>query len=249
MSKRSASERDITVGDVIQLAKKAKSGVEMGAKVAKSVGQAVARVARGMPFVKGKERIAGYYGRYNLPGGGSEEKFFDTAVGFYFDATATEIPSGGQLNLIPQGITESTRVGRKCTISSIHLRGLMSMENQSNATSVFLLVVLDKQCNGTAATPSEVMDNIIKGQINLANSERFTILKRMVYDFTPKIANQRIYQYVDWYHKCTVPLEFSSTTGALTEIRSNNLFLLAVAAGGDDVVQFDGTCRLRFSDS
>jgi len=57
-------------------------------------------------------------------------------------------------------------------------------------------------------------------------------------------------EYIEWYSKCQIPLEFSSTTGAITEIRSNNLFLLAgCSTGGDDLVNFLGTCRLRYSDN
>ena len=51
---------------------------------------------------------------------------------------------------------------------------------------------------------------------------------------------------VDWYKKVDIPMDWSSTTGAITEIRSNNIFLTAGAAGFDDVVTFSGTCRLRF---
>ncbi len=49
------------------------------------------------------------------------------------------------------------------------------------------------------------------------------------------------------FKDCAIPIEYSSTTGALTEIRSNNLGILAISAAG--TIGFFGAIRLRFSDS
>jgi len=70
-------------------------------------------------FQPGVDRTGGYYGRF--AGRGAELKFFDTATSFSID-TSPEVPATGQLVLIPQGVTESTRVGRKCVIRSIQGR-------------------------------------------------------------------------------------------------------------------------------
>jgi len=72
-------------------------------------------------FRPGYDRTGGSYGRY--AGRGAELKFFDTSLSFLFDTTG-EVPATGQLVLIPQGVTESTRVGRKCVIKSVHLKGI-----------------------------------------------------------------------------------------------------------------------------
>lgn len=217
---------------------------------------AVAQVKAGksiIPLAKGKERVGGYYGRYNLPGGGSENKFFDTSLSFNFDATA-EVPATGQLTLIPQGVTESTRVGRKCTIKSIQIRGAAIFGGTNDSEDIaYLYVVLDKQCNGAAAAITDVLtsNNMRTGLINMANSERFVILKRFVLPLKSGAGVATAFGNcsapIEWFHRCNIPIEYSSTTGAITEIRSNNIFLLA---GGirDDVTSFLGTCRLRFSD-
>jgi len=53
----------------------------------------------------------------------------------------------------------------------------------------------------------------------------------------------------EMYKKCNIPIEYSGTTGAITEIRSNNIFLLASSDGqADDLVTMVGNCRVRFSD-
>jgi len=215
------------------------------------------RVPRG--FKQGVERVSGFYGRFNQGQGGGEDKFFDTSLNIPFDLTGEVPATGGQLNLIPQGVTESTRVGRKATIKSIQIRGVAQFVPAGAAAVasdvVYLYVVLDKQANGAAAAVTDVLTSatIPVGMINMANSERFTILKRFVMKLgsnagaTTAFGNDS--KSVEWYHKCNIPLEFSSTTGAITEIKSNNVFLLAGSSYSDDVVTLAGTCRIRFSDN
>jgi len=212
--------------------------------------------AKNVPFklVRGIERTGGYYGRFSGPK--AENKFFDTTLSFNIDATG-EVPATGQLNLIPQGVTESTRIGRKCTIKSIQIRGQLAyvpVADTSGTDNVFIYVVLDKQCNGAAAGISDVLTGagMKAAMINLANSERFTILKRFQCVMTSNAGVSGAYsnnlRQIEWFHKCNIPIEFSSTTGAITEIKSNNLFLLAGSGSADDETAFSGTCRLRFAD-
>lgn len=203
----------------------------------------------------GYTRTEGFYGRYAGPN--SELKFFDTTNSFLFDATG-EVPATGQLNLIPQGVTESQRVGRKCVIKSIHMRGIavnVPAAAANSATTCYMYVVLDTQCNGAAAAVTDVLssNNLSIAFNNLANSQRFRILKKFAWKFQATAGattayNNSIIMY-KWNKKCNIPLEFSSTTGAITEIRSNNIFLLAGTDGQtDDIVTLAGNTRVRFSD-
>jgi len=214
---------------------------------------AVAVVKR-MP---GSLRTGGFYGRYNSRPG-NENKFFDTANSFLIDQTG-EVPATGQLVLIPQGTTESTRIGRKCVIKSIQIRGVFTFIPGAAATASqvsTVVLVWDKQCNGAAAAVTDVMTSNALGTalVNMANSERFVILKRWRITLQPGAGVTTAYnntsRSLDYFKKCNIPIEYNSTAGAITEIRSNNLFLLAGADtnGGDDVVQFLGTTRVRYSD-
>ena len=205
-------------------------------------------------FQPGVNRTGGFYGRY--AGRGAELKFFDTATSFNIDQTA-EVPPTGQLNLIPQGVTESTRVGRKCVLKSIQGRWDIAYSPGAaavGATTAAVYLVLDKQANGAAATYADVFGGSIatQGLHNLANSQRFVVLKKWVWTFNATAgvttAYNSVVKHVDWYKKCNIPLEFSSTTGAITELRSNNVFLLAGAYNTDDVVGVSGNVRVRFSD-
>lgn len=206
-------------------------------------------------FQPGVSRIGGYYGRY--AGRNAELKFFDTTNSFTFDATG-EVPATGQLVLIPQGVTESARVGRKCVIKSIQMRGIcvnVPAAAATSATTCYMYVVLDKQCNGAAAAATDVMTstNFSLSFHNLSNSQRFVVLKKFRWTFQPGAGVTTAYnnseRAYDFFKKCNIPLEFSSTTGAITEIRSNNIFLLAGSDGqSDDLVTLAGNTRVRFSD-
>lgn len=206
---------------------------------------------------KGYERQGGFYGRYS--GTNPEMKFFDTALNFQVDGTG-EIPATGQLNLIPQGATEQQRIGRKCVVRSIQLKG--TWEYVPGASTVgtavcHIYLVLDKQCNGAVAGITDVLTSNVMGSalINLSNSERFVIIRKIIFRMNTSAGVQGAFARVSgpfsFYKKCKIPLEFdpSVTTGALTSIRSNNLFLLAGTTNEDDLVGVLGTCRLRFADS
>lgn len=186
----------------------------------------------------------------------SELKFFDTATSFTLDATG-EVLATGQLNLIPQGVTESTRVGRKCVLKSIQGRWDILYVPSSGATattSYAIYLVLDKQANGAAAAMTDVFTGTSATQAlhNLSNSQRFVVLKKWVQTMTSpagvSTAYNNVLQHIDWYTKCNIPLEFSGTTGAITELRSNNVFLLAGANNTDDAITVSGNVRVRFSD-
>jgi len=208
---------------------------------------------------KGYTRRSGMFGRF--PPQGSELKFFDTELIMPLDTTPEVGTTGatGQLCLIPQGVTESERVGRKCVVKSIQLRGMMRYVPAAAATAAtagFMQIVLDTQANGAACIAADIVDatTMADALVNMNNSERFRTLKRIKKVFNVPAGATTAYnsmtQSVDVYLKCNIPLEFSSTTGAITEIRSNNICILAGSDGiADDTITFTGKARLRFSDS
>lgn len=187
-----------------------------------------------------------------------EKKFFDTDISFSVDATG-EVPATGQLVLIPQGVTQSTRVGRGCQVKSIQLR-LNCLYNPgadtAGCTTIVICLVQDTQANGAAALITDVLTSnvITSAMVNLANSERFKILRRYTYVLQSGAGVSAAYgkdqKQLDDYIKLNVPLEFSAATGALTELKSNNFFLLAGTDSQttDDEVAVAGTCRVRFTD-
>jgi len=219
---------------------------------------AVAEANRAGVVIPGVTRRAGFYGRYGVAalqqGMKPELKFFDTALSFNFDLTG-EVPATGQLTLIPQGDTESTRDGRIAVIKSVQIRGQALLNPSTGAAAAevaYLYLVLDTQCNGAAAAITDVFTSnaMATNLLQLNNSGRFRIMKKWVLPFNAGAGVTTAYNNViipiEFYKKCNIKVDWSSTTGAITEIRSNNLFLCAGMAPSDDLVSFTGTCRLRF---
>ncbi len=215
-------------------------------------------------FTPGYERIAGYYGRYNRPGDDKPEfKFHD------LDIDDAVIAQNGNIakdscNLIAQGVTESQRIGRKCTIKSINWRYSLSLPEQDaggtpfNGDIIRVILYLDKQTNGATATVTGILESDdYQSFNNLANKGRFRTLMDRTHDvnFMGGMASDNAavvsqvateYEY-SFFKKCNIPLEFDSTTGAITELRSNNIGVLLLSKAGA-IVAFGSKMRLRYSD-
>ncbi|AXH73549.1 MAG: coat protein [Doliovirus lythtis] len=202
---------------------------------------------------RGRMRTSGYYGRYAPLG--TELKFLDTTATTNNVAT-TGVIHNASLNLIPQGVTESQRVGRKCTIKSLHLRWTAQLNDTGTATStddgVRILVYLDKQCNGATATVTDILESASYLSFNnLSNKNRFRVLMDKTCDISATAAisatfGQKGMTY-QWHWRGNMPIEFSSTTGAITEIRSNNIGVLLVSDNAR--INVVSNCRVRFADN
>jgi len=206
---------------------------------------------------QGIMRTGGYYGRYNNPLGNSEKKFFDTAKALTTVANTGTILNSS-LNLIVQGATESNRVGRKVVLRNIYFHGSVSLPatNVDSETSEIIRVIVycDKQTNGAAATVTDILkDADYRSFRNLANQERFVILKDKFYDLNASCQSTVTAQttgdfgyHIKMYKKLDIPLEFSGATGAITELKSNNIGIMAISEAG--VGEINYICRVRYSD-
>lgn len=217
---------------------------------------------------RGFVRQSGFYGRYAGAGrkryAKSETKFFDTQfiVGG-LNASPRGIIVLDSMNLVPQGVLEDNRIGRKMCIKSIQVKLQIEKEESkvSPENDVFrFMVVLDKQANGAAATAPDVLDsNSFFSFFNLENSSRFLILydKHMVLrtngaaDSATGVWGGQT-KWLQISKRVNIPIEFGGVTGALAEVRSNNIFLLAAQQDqpiGASPILGNGRCRIRFSDN
>lgn len=208
---------------------------------------------------RGFLRTGGYYGRFNrvVQRPNQELKFWDTERSGDFDVTGEVL--GNSLPVgIAAGTGEEQRLGRKIVIKKISINGIITQESAAANGCCMMALVLDKQCNGAVPTWTDIFeDQNFTTFNNLANSQRFKIIKKwyMVFNsnMITNIANNA-YLHADWrklirYNKkCNIPIEYDSTTGAITEIKSYNFFLVGIASGNDDVISYSCNCRLRFTD-
>ena len=201
----------------------------------------------------GRTRTSGFYGRYQPKG--TEHKFLDTSF-----AQAT-VPTAGlisypSVNFVPQGAGESERVGRKVVLRNLLLRYVVVLNNTTTAGStedvVRTIVFLDKQCNGQAATVTDILATANHLSFNnLANKGRFSILCDQSTDINSNGAiaagfGEKV-ETRSKYLRLNHPIEFSGATGAITEIRSNNIGILIISKGANSL--WNATVRIRYSDS
>ena len=217
------------------------------------------------PSSQGYLRRSGYYGRYAPMG--TEWKWHDLTHDNPTIPTAGEL-SPTSINVIAQGVTESERIGRKCTIRKVQIRYNIRLPSAANQGDVLagdiarIIVYLDMQCNGAVAGIATTADGILQTAVynsfrNMANSGRYKILMDRSHslnylatgtDGTNTVSIGAVESPVFTLFKdCAIPIEYSSTTGVLSEMRSNNLGILAISAAG--TIGFFGAIRLRFSDS
>lgn len=220
-------------------------------------------------IVPGITRRAGYWGRfgprrgrYANGRGAVELKFHD------LDIDDAVITAGGVIVEdsvvgIAQGVTESERIGRKCTVRQIGWKfniTLATVDAQATpaaADIIRVILYLDKQCNGAAAAVTDILESAdYQSFNNLSNKSRFRTLMDRTYNMNYQTlasdnagvvssSNKNISD--SYYKKCNIPIEFSATTGAITEIRSNNIGVLVVGSNG--IGGFFSKMRIRFSDS
>ncbi len=189
-------------------------------------------------------------------GGPMELKFHDIDLDDAVVATGGTVAA--TINIIPQGVTEITRVGRRCTITSINWRYAVNMPIGTASNSVDTCRVIlyqDKQTNGATAAVLDILETAdYQSFRNLANTGRFNILMDRTHTINPQglagdgttIDSPAFRMDKTFYKKCNVPIEFSSTLGVIAEIRSNNLVVLLISQAG--LVGFESKFRLRFSD-
>jgi len=226
-----------------------------------------ARRARKPMARAGYTRTAGYFGRFSGPG--RELKFHDVDMNTLVDAAA-ETVNGQHLLQIAQGDTQSQRDGNKIVVKSINFKGTLlynpDTANQANtATVVYLYLIQDTQANGAAPTVGNANTGIFteadlsNAFMTLVNKDRFKIIKKMVFVMNPPSgvsgAFGPVVRHFDFYKKLNIPVVYdaSATTGAITTVRSNTLWLVAGCAptspgGTSDAVQLKSAVRVRFSD-
>lgn len=211
----------------------------------------------------GVHRTTGFYGRYNYSDGTGvqpEKKFFDTtkANGVI---TSGNVITDSSLNLVQAGNDANKRVGRQITIKSIHIRGQCSNNADIPSDHIRVVVYWDQQCNGATATIGDLFTNGHQGRasvdsfLKLENSKRFKILRDMQIDLdtnsvsnpsasTPKYSVK--IEYFQAHISCNICVEFSGTTGAITEIKNNNIGIAVLSHQTTSSIGY--TARIRYTD-
>lgn len=156
------------------------------------------------------------------------------------------------INLIAQGTTATTHIGRKAVMTSVLVRGWFT--TASNATPPRIVLVYDKETNGATPGATDVFaSNDSMAPMNLANSDRFIV----VADHSPVLANGMLnctnptMMNFEIYRKMRLPLQFNDTTTAtITAINTGGLFLCCALGDAATTLTTQETyTRVRFIDN
>jgi len=174
-----------------------------------------------------------------------EAKFFDQVT------TTTSIPQTGLvsiLNIIPQGLTGSARIGQQVATKSCYYQYIVRLGSTATPTGIRFILLWDRQSDGAGAAP--VITDILAqasptSPMNLANRNRFVVLAD---DRTTLSPNGDMIQFVNGYRKIN---QLSTYVDGTFQPNTGSLLLLTIS---DQTVSaneptFTGNWRVRFMDN
>jgi len=177
-----------------------------------------------------------------------EYKFKDTTV------VDTDIAATLRLlNGMQQGDTPSARDGRKITVKSIEIDGLVKAVDEPNMSRHML--VYDKQANGAAPVVTDILDSSsVYGLRNLDNRSRFIILwdYKIPLPMGEREVNNREYRKLKYYKRHNLQTIYNSgNAGTIADISTGALYYLSISdtvltagAEPEESIQI----RIRFTD-
>jgi len=223
---------------------------QSAARAAVAAARATLIANRRMPLAPA--RTGGFWGTRRTV---NELKAIDVDPANY---TVISTPSVTLLNGCAVGTEFTDRIGRKITMKSIFIRGhLIPQDDTSGPNNNRLLVVYDKQTNGTAVVATDVLKTAVPAsQINLNNRDRFVILydKCWVQGKVSNVATQSFASgpncfKIKLYRKLNLEVQYSGTTAAVSSIATGSVYMIWLSEN----VATDGaiaqlSTRIRFTD-
>ncbi len=210
---------------------------------------------------------------------GIELKFYDQKLTQSNLTAPTDASTGERdpsatvlLNTVVQGDGESNRDGRKITMRSIFIEGVIdvaiqaSQSTANNATSIFIALVMDTQTNGATLNSEDVFTNPGANAIlaaspfrNLQNIKRFRVLATVKMTLAnPALANatsfsadtgiiqnglQRRFRI---FRRLSQQVTYTNTTETVANISDNSLHIIAFCNNTNLVPTISYNSRLRF---
>lgn len=207
--------------------------------------------------VPGFTRVGGSYARSSNPG---EKKYFDIDTGSTVIATAGTIFKSFFEGLAA-GTAENQRIGSRISLESVHAQIRLSLDSQAAnnilACTARILVWMDRQANGAAPTVLDILQEQTSGGANpdiysfrnLDNASRFRILADKWVTLNAQTQNAATgsnnnMRWVKFHFKVPkTTINYSATTGAMTEIKSTNFGMLFIVDSTNIHVTYRTRCR------
>ncbi len=194
-------------------------------------------------WMQTRRQPRGYLNRETLT---QELKFFDIVISD--DTVSATGAVQTAVNLIPQGIGEEQRIGRKIIVRSISARFQIRLPNLNDQSDIQggdtlrIIIYIDHQCNEAAAVVLDILETATYDSYrNLSNSKRFTILRDKFVTLNRRVAmsdgtntsqSPEVLMHWSFYSKLNVPIQYSTTAGTQANITGNNIAYMYISAKG-----------------
>lgn len=188
-------------------------------------------------------------------GQAGEAKYVDIANTTYALNTTGSI---NHISIVPQGTTVTSRVGRKCELKYLQVRGAFLTKSTTTFAAYAAYIVWDQQPNKTLPAITDVLDAANAAALpKRENVQRFRILRKwsgvfMGNSTTPSTGAEavRIDEYFRLPKGLVIIPTTADTTGGIGDIITGALYLITVGdlAAGTADGNMNVTMRLGFSD-
>ncbi len=150
-----------------------------------------------------------------------------------------------------QGDSNSERIGNSIRMKSLLARFHIGINASATASHVRVLIVLDKQCNGSVVTAAEILEDTsatvsIVSPYAIDYTKRFRVLYDRVFRLNQ--ADQReIYKKV--FMKLNYHQQFDASTGGVADLTNKCLYLLRLSDESTNTPNFQYYTRCRYIDN
>ncbi len=166
----------------------------------------------------------------------------------------------GSISAIAQGDSESNRDGRKCTLTSLHIRGSVILDSSQGTTlqdgrQCRVIIVWDTQTNAAQLNAEDVYltpTEISLAFRNLQFTKRFKILKDATFDLNVMAGagngtaddSPDYIKHFKWNFKLKIPVIHKGTTAVVGSVTDNSLHVIAFANATGITLKYES--RVRF---
>lgn len=164
------------------------------------------------------------------------------------DSFSIGLPLIISINTLAEGSNRDERVGDKVYFNSLLSRACFQKDNDELSATVRMMVVQDKQNNGTLAGLGAVVHNVnnILSGLNIAQGARFKVLMDKFID----LQTDNVQKTVNTFRKLKIVTRYSGATAIVNNIVTNNIFAIFWSDSPDsDPVVMTYFFRLRYLDS
>ncbi len=194
----------------------------------------------------------------------AELKVKDTTIANFAvlsTGSPVNIPSGmgggDSIHYLKEGVQPFERIGRKVVLKKIMYRFILEMATQTVVTlahdNLRIIVVWDKATAGTVINAAQLLSGTtptLNAFNNLDYKGRYVTLSDKKYNFAAPGSlgadTIPVTRLITFFKEVDIPLEFTESTGDLSENRINSVQIFAISENSKIFLR--GVVRVRYND-